>query len=355
MGMRMRSSIPLAVALLVAFAPSDSSAKTPHECFQRLPLSRGGFVACAHQVRVVSLDQRNLTPSQYRIRAIRPWLIPISLIGLAGLGLWLLRWHLIKLRERNEILETMIQSRTQELEAAQRALAESSFVDSVTGLRNRSFLDLAIPDEVARIRRTYKDLLNKGLDPLQEKEDMIFCLLEVEPVPDPDPEAPTYVPTSVEIDSLHAQIADTLRAITRASDTLLRWDDARFLIIIKQTQRSNAPNIIQGLLDSFKATAFQTTDGQKVNICCFLGFAPYPMHPRYPRLGSWRQVIDVADQCFQAAKRCGGDCWVGASTDPKAPLEPFGNLDAWDIPWAMEHGIVEALSSRQEFKWPEMG
>ncbi len=353
--MRMRPSITLVAALLVAFAPLGSSAKTPGGELPGLLSEGAPFGMCLSQVRVVNHDQSKLNPSQYRLQAIRPWLIPISLIGLAGLGLWLLRWHLIKLRERNEILEAMIQSRTQELEAAQRALAESSFVDPVTGLRNRSFLDLAIPDEVARIRRTYKDLLNKGLDPLQEKEDMIFCLLEVELIPDTDPESPTHVPTSAELESLHAQVADTLRAITRASDTLIRWDDERFLIIIKQTQRSNAPNIIQGLLDSFKSTAFQTTDGQKVPICCFMGFAPYPMHPRYPRLGSWRQVIDVADQCFQAAKRSGGDCWVGASTDPKAPLEPFGNLDAWDIPWAMEHGIVEALSSRREFKWPEGG
>lgn len=322
-------SVPLAQARPVLCAPAQA------------------VLFAAHQVHVVDSRRLDLPEEPSERKLFRPWMMGVSVIAFGILVFLLLRWRTERLQERNEMLETLINSRTLELELARKALEESSLLDELTGLRNRKYLELAIPDEVARVRRTFKEILERGKDPLLEKEDLVFCVMEI----DPFPQEVSAVMTPEMMDIVRIQVAEALRSVTRAYDNLLRWGDNSFLLVVKSSQRVHASTIAQGLLDTVRARQFETAEGICFHATCSMGLAPYPMHPYHPRLGSWRQVVGVADQCLHAARRQGCNCWIMAAARPSAPIEPFGSLDAWDVQWSLEHGLMDIKTSETHIKW----
>jgi diguanylate cyclase (GGDEF)-like protein len=152
-------------------------------------------------------------------------------------------------------------------------------------------------------------------------------------------------------DAVLSQLAQTLKSATRATDSLIRWGGEEFLLVARRARRSGAAKIADNLLAAIRAEKFLLPNGEMIHITCSIGLVPFPLHPQYPDLGSWRIALDVADQCLYAAKRGGRDKWVGAYVRADADPEPFTHLDAWDVAWAMEHQLVYAKSSNPDFQW----
>jgi diguanylate cyclase (GGDEF)-like protein len=284
-----------------------------------------------------SLDFRVLAPWW-----LRPWAWALGILVFATGVVHLFRWRTRVLRQRNAHLEELVRERTH-------ALEEASLVDPLTELRNRRYLEVAVPDDAIRAQRSFREALTQGADPRDEKEALAFIILDLDHFKRVNDQ--WGHPAG---DAVLVQLAGILRSVTRASDTLIRWGGEEFLIVVKRVRQTDGPILAQNLLDAVRAHSFRLPNGDRIDMTCSLGMVPFPLHPEAPDLGSWRIAIEVADQCLYAAKRSGRDRWVACRVRAGAPVEPFAHLDAWDVPWALAHGVMDAESSAPDFRWPEL-
>ena len=286
-------------------------------------------------------------------RVLPPWwLHPASLAGLALLmiagGVITVRWRTQVLVRHNAALEALVQDRTRALSEANHALEEASLVDPLTTLRNRRFLELCVVEDALRTQRIYTELNRIGQDPTAEKEAMLFFLLDLDLFKQIND---TWGHAGG--DAVLVQFSAVLRAATRSSDTLIRWGGEEFLLVSKRAKAQDAHRIAGTLLAATRAKAFLLPGGETIPVTCSIGVAAFPFHPDHPELASWKQAIDMADQCLYAAKRGGRNRWVGAQVKRGAPLEPFERMAAFSLGAAAEQGLVEVASSEPEVVWKD--
>ena len=276
------------------------------------------------------------------------WSWGLAALLLTGAGVGSFRWRTAVLRQRNLKLEDLVQERTRALQEANVALEEASLVDPLTGLRNRRYLEFSVTEDASRARRIYTQFNQAGKDPQVEKESMAFFLLDVDHFKQVND---TWGHAAG--DAVLVQLADVLRAVTRASDTLMRWGGEEFLVVTKRIRKADAPRIAQTLLEAIRATPFRLPNDQVIQVTCSMGLIPFPLHPDHPDLGSWHLAIEMADQCLYAAKHSGRNRWVGAFIEPGSDPEPFTRMDAWDVQWAVEHGLMTVKTSEPGLRWSD--
>ena len=278
------------------------------------------------------------------------WLRPPALAGLflflvAG-GVLTVRWRTTLLRQRNALLEGLVQERTRALSEANHALEEASLVDPLTTLRNRRFLEFSVPPDALGAQRSYLESNKAGRDPRLEKEALLFFLLDLDHFKDVNDR---YGHPAG--DAVLVQFSEVLKGVTRASDSLIRWGGEEFLLVSKRARPQDAIPIAETLLAAARAKAYLLPSGETIRITCSFGLVAFPLHPGHPELGTWTQAIDLADQCLYAAKRSGRDRWVAAFIQPEAPAAPFEGKEGWQVGWAVAQGLMKAESSGGEVLW----
>jgi diguanylate cyclase (GGDEF)-like protein len=238
---------------------------------------------------------------------MRWWAIGLAVLGLGGLLVQSFRWRTSLLRRRNLHLEALVRARTRELEAANTALEEASMVDPLTDLKNRRYVGLFLPEEAARALRIFQDHVLEGQDPLDRGEDLLFLMIDLDHFKDVND---TYGHASG--DAVLQQFAALLRRIMRESNTLVRWGGEEFLVVARRADRCHAPSIAAKIVLALRDNVFELPEGRTCRITCSIGFSAYPLLPDHPDLFSWKQSVELADQCLYVAKHSGRDGWVGA-------------------------------------------
>jgi predicted signal transduction protein with EAL and GGDEF domain len=72
---------------------------------------------------------------------------------------------------------------------------------------------------------------------------------------------------------------------------------------------------------------FVLPDGKRLSKTCSIGFACFPFLPSHPRLLSWSQVVELADQGLYIAKHSGRNSWAALyATERTNPEELFPRL-----------------------------
>jgi diguanylate cyclase (GGDEF)-like protein len=248
-----------------------------------------------------------------------PWFYGLLILGLVGLVLLVIRWRTTMLLRRTVELESQVQERTWELEIANKALEEASMVDPLTGLRNRRYLGLSMPEEIARTQRAFRDLPQgvKKDDPLQE--DLVFLLMDLDhfkQVNDTHGHAAG--------DQVLRETATILKSCCRESDTLVRWGGEEFLLVAKRTNRAFADLIARNLCEAVADHAFKLADGTILRKTISIGFIVFPIIEAAPGLLGWEEGLEIADQCLYAVKHSGRNGFIGItrinSTDTEASL-----------------------------------
>src|SRR5438128_1498910 len=84
------------------------------------------------------------------------------------------------LRHRNRELEALVAQRTHELADVNTRLMDLSVTDALTGMKNRRYLDLAMPEYMADALRRHESLSRTGVDPSRENADLLFFLLDLD-------------------------------------------------------------------------------------------------------------------------------------------------------------------------------
>jgi hypothetical protein len=62
---------------------------------------------------------------------------------------------------------------------------------------------------------------------------------------------------------------------------------------------------------------FELPDGTRLKKTCSIGFACFPFLQSQPRLMSWSEVVELADQGLYLAKRSGRNAWAAIYSTPK--------------------------------------
>ncbi|MYM35983.1 diguanylate cyclase [Duganella sp. FT94W] len=194
-----------------------------------------------------------------------------------------------------------------ELEQAYKALEEVSLTDQLTGLRNRRFFLQNVDADVALSLRGYETVLHRELNDcdLQAANDLVFFMVDLDHFKEVNDR---YGHAAG--DSILVQMQERLREVFRESDYVIRWGGEEFLVLARATHRDEAPGVAERMRRAVAERDFILPDGVCLTKTCSIGFACFPFLPEQPRLLSWSQVVELADQGLYIAKRSGRNGWA---------------------------------------------
>jgi diguanylate cyclase (GGDEF)-like protein len=194
-----------------------------------------------------------------------------------------------------------------ELEQAYKALEEVSLTDQLTGLRNRRFFLQNVDADVAMSLRGYEAGHHRELTEcdLQMQNDLVFFMVDLDHFKEVNDR---YGHAAG--DSILVQMQERLREVFRESDYVIRWGGEEFLVLARATHRDDAAGVAERMRRAVAERDFELPDGGRLSRTCSIGFACFPFLPEQPRLLSWSQVVELADQGLYVAKRSGRDAWA---------------------------------------------
>ena len=187
-------------------------------------------------------------------------------------------------REAKTVLEANVKARTQELEHANRKLAELSATDGLTGLKNRRYFDEAFALECKRSTRYLEQLavLMIDIDHFKNIND-------------------TYGhPVG---DQVLAQIAEIMREnVRRDTDTVARYGGEEFVIILPSTDTGGALQVADKILQSVRQHLFVVGE-LTLPLTVSIGVATLTL----PDAQSAHNILEQADIALYQSKQNGRD------------------------------------------------
>ncbi len=275
------------------------------------------------------------------------WFRTLLFLGGAGGVLLVVRWRVDMLHRRNRMLEEMVAARTREVEAkarelerANEALKNQSLTDPLTGLRNRRYLGVCMPEDVAQVHRVHRDIVANRNDRLTLNIDLIFLMVDIDHfkfVNDHFGHAAG--------DQVLQQVAEILQNAMRDSDTVVRWGGEEFLVIARNAARRDTAILAERIRTQMEAHDFLLEDGTRLRRTCSIGFTYYPFVPENPNLLPWEQVLDIADHCLFAAKRGGRNAWVGLFPSVEGEATHIQQALPLEIPKLLATGELAVTTS----------
>ncbi|RQO54664.1 hypothetical protein DBR47_21540 [Paucibacter sp. KBW04] len=228
---------------------------------------------------------------------------------LAGLALALVAiWGFVRsrtrvLRRREAELQALVDERTAELR-------EASLTDTLTGLRNRRYLELRLQDDLPLCLRRF-ELGGEGDAGKPEvlpgpDSDLVLMLLDLDHFKRVNDEHGHAAG-----DAVLVTLAERLRHVFRATDSLVRWGGEELLVLVRETHREDAAELAARACAAVREQPFDVGEGRSVAVTVSIGFAAFPLDPRHPRAWDWPATLGLADSALYAAKARGRDGHFG--------------------------------------------
>ena len=219
------------------------------------------------------------------------------LLGL--LAVWgLVQWRTATLRRRQATLQALVDERTAELR-------ELSLTDTLTGLRNRRFLELRLDDDLRRCLRRFEP---PAPTPPGPDSDLLLMLLDLDLF-----KRINDVHGHSAGDAVLVQLAQRLRRVFRETDSLVRWGGEEVLVLVRDTARLQAAELAARVGAAVREQPFDLGGGRQAHVTVSIGFVAYPLDPAHPRAWDWAPSLQLADAALYAAKAQGRDGFVGAT------------------------------------------
>jgi len=249
------------------------------------------------------------------------WARALALLAIVALIVLAHRARVALLRRRNRELEAIVAQRTHELADVNTRLLDLSVTDALTGMKNRRYLDLCMPEYMADSLRRHESMTRAGIDPTRANADLLFFLLDLDRFKEINDRFGHAAGDRVLVD-----IHELLKTAMRDTDTLVRWGGEEFLLVARNSSRHEAAAIAERIRGSISGHPFivgrRTTS---LRLTCSIGFAPFPFLPLDRARIGWQEVLDVADTCLYAAKHAGRNRTVGViagnSRDPETLVQ----------------------------------
>ncbi|MBI3346230.1 MAG: diguanylate cyclase [Burkholderiales bacterium] len=237
-----------------------------------------------------------------------------GLLTLVVIWGWM-RWRTRSLRRREAELRVLVDERTAELR-------ELSLTDTLTGLRNRRYLELRMDDDLRLCLRRFETPEGEGPGP---DADLLLMLLDLDHF-----KRVNDVHGHAAGDAVLVQLAGRLRQVFRETDSLVRWGGEEILVLARETERRDAADLAARVCAAVRDTPFDIGPGETVHVTVSIGFCAFPLDPRHPRLWDWRACLGLADSALYAAKAQGRDGYVGAiRANGLSPREAPEGPDGW--------------------------
>jgi len=327
-------------ARLMGFENEWRSSPNREERYPRLPPGHYTFEARA---RIGSGDYGQtaswefvVLPTWYQSIWFKILATLFIVMAIAGI----IRLRVGALRRRNLTLQKMVAERTDELNQANELLRNQSLTDPLTGLKNRRYLGVCMPEDVAQVRRVHRNVVLGHQDRLQLNIDLIFLMVDID-----------YF-KSVNDRYGHAagdlvlqQVAEIIRDKTRDTDTVVRWGGEEFLVVARNAARMDSHLLAERIRSGIEGYNFDLGGGETIRKTCSIGFSFFPFSEDDADLFHWEKIVDLADHCLFAAKRSGRNAWVGLYMGQSGDKEFVGrNIDT-DIERLIEQKHLEVKTS----------
>jgi diguanylate cyclase (GGDEF)-like protein len=232
-----------------------------------------------------------------------------------------------------------------ELEQAYKALEDVSLTDQLTGLRNRRFFLQNVDADVAMSLRGYDAGLHRALTEcdLQAANDLVFFMVDLDHFKEVNDRYGHGAG-----DSILVQMQVRLREVFRESDYVIRWGGEEFLVLARATHRDEARVVAERMRRAVADRDFELPDGGRLSKTCSIGFACFPFLPEQPRLLSWSQVVELADQGLYIAKRSGRNAWAALYSTPATRPDGIFPRLMRHLDQAVADGEVRVISNLTE-------
>ena len=226
------------------------------------------------------------------------------------------------LRKANERLEWKVRIQTRELSEKNEQLIQSlklieseSITDTLTGLKNRRYLQKFIKTDIALCNREFSDWhQGKGRKPIGS--DLLVFILDIDDFKQVNDRFGHQIGDEVLI-----EFSKRLEHVFRQSDYIVRWGGEEFVAVARFVDRKSAMVLAQRLVKAINDTKFEMHDNTALPITCSVGYVCYPLIPTKVISCNLEKLIEMSDACLYLAKASGKNTWVG--------LESFHDEEAF--------------------------
>jgi diguanylate cyclase (GGDEF)-like protein len=208
----------------------------------------------------------------------------------------------------------------------------------LTGLRNRRFLNVSIPDDAALVIRKYR---TQGSEQrVSTDSDMLFFMVDLDLFKNVND---TY--GHLAGDMVLSQTGKLLVACSRSTDFVIRWGGEEFLVVARQACRADLQFLAERIRTTVEAHRFDIGKDKPIHLTCSVGAAAFPFMVKWPELLSWDRVVELADLCLYAAKRSGRNAWVEILPTGLISLNELVSSLATHLPELIQKAKLEVFSN----------
>ena len=272
-----------------------------------------------------------------------------AFLGAVILAIWRHQRRKVRMAaEQRRELSRKVDERTRdlkkanvELETVNAKLVEASVTDSLTGLKNRRYLDTVIEDRISAIDRRCNE---HGAPPSPQiafdiSPRMFFMMIDLDGFKDINDDHGHHAG-----DQALIQVSEILKSCCRPTDLLIRWGGDEFLIVGDCGADRAVEKLAENIRVRLAETQFALGGGHVGRMSGSIGYALYPYAPLSPELMSWEKVATLADHAAYVAKRNGRNAWVGPYGKAKGTREELDQMRG-DIETLRNRGYVELRTS----------
>lgn len=255
--------------------------------------------------------------------------------------------------EKKDQLEVEVQARTrelyqrnEELKSLNDQLMQASVTDSLTGLKNRRFLDALIDTEIARVDRRQQGIFQPDPDSntVNISPSLFFMMIDLDGF-----KSINDSHGHLAGDRALVQVRDILQRCCRQADTIIRWGGDEFLVIGNTASPRTAEQLAERIRVTLAEHQYTLGNGDTGRLSGSIGFSMYPFSPRNPNSLSWEQVVAVADHAAYTAKKNGRNAWVGVYGNRKSNWEELSRTNI-NLPALARQHVVTMRSSLEKIE-----
>ena len=270
-------------------------------------------------------------------------------VSLAALLLTFLVWSRYKQRQQTIILRREVRQQTltlqeknQELERAYKTLEEVSLRDPLTGLYNRHYLESQLPGEIRRSQFSVKQNTNAN----KTKQDLLCLLIDIDHFKRINDDYGHMAG-----DKVLSAFANVLKEVFRQTDLIIRWGGEEFLVVCRQSNREELPELAERCREMVAHTSFDIGQEDPINITCSIGFSLLPPDKEDDFDAAWKRTFAVVDYALYATKLSGRNGWVGVIETLTSPRAHPTLLDTkFNFPGSR---IATSFNNVASIKWPD--
>lgn len=270
-------------------------------------------------------------------------------ISLAVLLFTFLIWSRYKQRQQTIILRREVRQQTltlqeknEELRSAYKTLEEVSLRDPLTGLYNRHYLESQLPGEIRRSQFS----ANQSTDPANTKQDLLCLLIDIDHFKRINDDY-----GHIAGDKVLSSFAQVLKHVFRLTDLIIRWGGEEFLVVCRQSNREELPELAERCREMVASTPFDIGTDNPINITCSIGFSLLPPDRKDNFEFAWERTFAVIDYALYATKLSGRNGWVGVietldtKTHSQTPIDKKFNFAG--------SRVATSFNNVASIRWPD--